>query len=621
MKYRAEIDGLRAIAVVPVILFHAGASVFSGGYVGVDVFFVISGFLITTILISDLREEKFSLAHFYERRARRILPALSFVILACIPFAYTLLDPPALRQFMQSIVATSTFLANVFFWLKTDYFDISAENNPLLHTWSLAVEEQFYVIFPIVLLLIYRIKPRLVPAVIGIFLILSLGYAQFYSFTDPKAAFYLLPTRAWELCFGALAAFVPQALVVRLSSERRNALTILGLSLILGSIFLFDKFTPTPSVWTAIPVFGATLVILFSGPKDYASYFLTAKPVVFIGIISYSAYLIHQPVFAFYRIGWGDISGAWFYLLIALVFGLAHLSWKFIETPFRHYSRVSNFYFSLIFLSLFVCFVVAGLVTHKSSLPKISAFQMKSGGLYDVDFQALKADANAMTSLLSTYIDGYSFETSKVRVLVVGDSLANDFLAASKLSDQLQLKYEFAHLDYDDLCFDPDYRSNLCSRYRGELVNNNSLVTDSDVIVLVVGFHPTTKLDRFVDENSAIIDKLVVLSSAEFQDPYAIASDFGDYSFSDYVGLGEFYARYKRQFTIDGNLNAQTLSAKLNVKFINGYDLFCKDDSFCPMVDLKGNIMHFDTAHKTRHGLINFSEKIVEHQSNIFMPN
>ena len=149
MKYRAEIDGLRALAVVPVILFHAGFELFSGGFVGVDVFFVISGYLITTILIEDIESQRFSLVNFYERRARRILPALFFVMLVCIPFAWMWMLPYQMKDFSQSLVAVSLFASNILFWRESGYFAAAAEEKPLLHTWSLAVEEQYYVLFPI----------------------------------------------------------------------------------------------------------------------------------------------------------------------------------------------------------------------------------------------------------------------------------------------------------------------------------------------------------------------------------------------------------------------------------------------------------------------------------------
>jgi peptidoglycan/LPS O-acetylase OafA/YrhL len=199
MKYRAEIDGLRALAVLPVILFHAGFEWFSGGFVGVDVFFVISGYLITTIIISEMADGKFSIINFYERRARRILPALFFVMAACLPFAWFWLAPTHLKNFGQSLAAVSTFSSNILFWWESGYFDTAAELKPLLHTWSLAVEEQFYLLFPLLLMITWRLGVRWILTLLALLFLCSLALAHWGAYNYPTASFYMLPTRGWEL--------------------------------------------------------------------------------------------------------------------------------------------------------------------------------------------------------------------------------------------------------------------------------------------------------------------------------------------------------------------------------------------------------------------------------------
>jgi peptidoglycan/LPS O-acetylase OafA/YrhL len=206
MRYRAEIDGLRAIAVLPVILFHAGFDVFGGGYVGVDVFFVISGYLITSILLSEFSQGDFSFARFYERRARRILPALFVVILACFPFAYVWMSPAQLDAFGLSVASVSIFASNILFWREAGYFDAASEIKPLLHTWSLAVEEQFYLLFPIFLALIWRYGRRWALAAVVCATIVSFAWAQWGTSSD-EAKFFLAPARIWELFAGSIAAF------------------------------------------------------------------------------------------------------------------------------------------------------------------------------------------------------------------------------------------------------------------------------------------------------------------------------------------------------------------------------------------------------------------------------
>jgi peptidoglycan/LPS O-acetylase OafA/YrhL len=207
MNYRREIDGLRALAVIPVILFHAGFQTFSGGFVGVDVFFVISGYLITSIILTGLEQNNFSIINFYERRARRILPALFFIMLICIPISWFLLLPYHLLEFSRSLIATTFFSSNILFWSESGYFANAAAEKPLLHTWSLAVEEQYYFLFPLFLMIFWKFGKRWILAFLGILFIASLALAEWAAYTKPAAAFYLLPTRGWEFLIGSFTAF------------------------------------------------------------------------------------------------------------------------------------------------------------------------------------------------------------------------------------------------------------------------------------------------------------------------------------------------------------------------------------------------------------------------------
>ena len=298
MIYRKEIDGLRAVAVVPVILFHAGLAVFSGGYVGVDVFFVISGYLITTILISELEQGNFSIARFYERRARRILPALFLVMLCCIPFAWIWMLPKELQDFSLSLVAVALFGSNILFWRQESYFAPAAELKPLLHTWSLAVEEQYYLLFPLALMLCWRFgRGRVFLTIAGV-AVASLLLSEWGWRNAPSANFYLAPMRAWELLIGSLCAFWLSGRDLR----PNNRLSLLGLALIVFAIFYYDDATPFPSVYALLPVLGTALIILFGGAGTWVAGMLGARPFVGIGLISYSAYLWHQPLFAFARL-------------------------------------------------------------------------------------------------------------------------------------------------------------------------------------------------------------------------------------------------------------------------------------------------------------------------------
>ena len=347
--YRPEIDGLRAVAVLPVILFHAGFSWFSGGFVGVDVFFVISGYLITSIILDDLHQGTFSLVHFYERRARRILPALFFIMAVCMPFAWTLLIPRDLKDFGESLAAVSIFSSNILFWLESGYFATEAGLKPLLHTWSLAVEEQYYILFPLLLMTCWRFGVRWIVGIIALSLVASLAIAHWGAYHKPTATFYLLPTRGWELFLGALTAFYlrRKSRLPDNTPTNRNwpqeLLGISGLTLIIIAIVCFDRSVPFPSLYALLPTVGAVLIILGAHDGTMVARLLGSRVPVTIGLMSYSAYLWHQPLLAFgHYQSLHEPSALLMGLLCGLTLPLAWLTWRYVEAPFRDRTRFSR---------------------------------------------------------------------------------------------------------------------------------------------------------------------------------------------------------------------------------------------------------------------------------------
>jgi peptidoglycan/LPS O-acetylase OafA/YrhL len=368
LRYRPEIDGLRALAVIGVVLYHIGLG-FPGGYVGVDVFFVISGYLITGIIIKDLRKGTFSMLDFWVRRIRRILPAVYVMIIASLILGYFIL--PSLKPITESSMASSLMASNIYFWRDSGYFAAGSDMKPLLHTWSLAVEEQFYVIFPLVLYVLWRFRKRHALAIvclIGIFSLLLSCWATVYK---PGANFYLLPTRAWELIVGACLAL---GLFQRESRPVTNEIVSwLGILMIFAAMFCYDHITPFPG-WMAIPpVVGSAMFIWANreAPTMIGKFF-SMRPVVFMGLISYSFYLWHWPLLVFAKRTIIDVDLSWKITLLLSSFLISVASWKFIETPFRREGVLSKRKPAFTFGVLSTCGILL-----------ISFSGMKFGGLID----------------------------------------------------------------------------------------------------------------------------------------------------------------------------------------------------------------------------------------------
>lgn len=335
LTYRPEIDGLRALAVMAVVLFHSHLRV-PGGYVGVDIFFVISGYLITGLIAADLAAGTFSLRDFWERRVRRIVPAASVTVIVCLVLGFALMLPPDFEALGRSAVAQALLVANHFFLGETGYFAAPAENQPLLHFWSLAVEEQFYLFFPCFLLALHRRGERAMFRGVAVLAAGSFGLSIVGVRWFPEATFFLLPTRAWELALGALLALRGGELP--LASRLRAPLGWAGVGLMVAPMALYDADTPFPGLAAVPPCAGAALVIWATGGETgLLKRMLALRPVVGVGLMSYSLYLWHWPVkvFSHYWFTGLHSPAAMRVAVVVASFGLAWLSWRFVEKPFR----------------------------------------------------------------------------------------------------------------------------------------------------------------------------------------------------------------------------------------------------------------------------------------------
>jgi peptidoglycan/LPS O-acetylase OafA/YrhL len=344
MKYRADIDGLRAMAVLPVLFYHAGIPGFPGGFVGVDIFFVISGYLICGMIDVDARSGSFSLGNFYKRRILRVLPALFTMFLVTSILAYLYCLPVELLDYSKSLASAVGSVSNVYFAGTAGYFDAPAETKPLLHTWSLGVEEQFYLFAPLLMLFAYRVLPKRAMLLFAAVAVVSFVAALAVNYRNTSFAFYLTPFRAWELVLGALLAigFIP----VPGSEFGKNACGAAGLLLLFGAICFGSSSAPL-LLMTSLAGIGATLVIASSERGvSTVGRLLSWRPIVFVGLISYSLYLWHWPLIVFQRTEALLVPGSFPNfsrpVLIAVSVGMAFLSWKFIEMPFRSRARETS---------------------------------------------------------------------------------------------------------------------------------------------------------------------------------------------------------------------------------------------------------------------------------------
>jgi peptidoglycan/LPS O-acetylase OafA/YrhL len=333
--YRPDIDGLRAVAVLSVVFYHLNKGWLPGGYFGVDIFFVISGYLITSIVWREVQDGNFTIGRFYDRRIRRILPALYLLLAVTTVAAIVLLLPADLVGYGKSQLATLGFVANVYFWRDTNYFARIAETKPLLHLWSLGVEEQFYILFPPLLLVLGRYWRRGALPIVAALVVLSLAAHVFALFVDGSGpAFFLLPTRAWELGLGALPALLPRGF--RLADPMPAIASTVGGALVVWSLVLpLDKIAMWPA--PIVSVVGATaLVAAGLNASPWLNRLLTLRPVVFVGLISYSLYLWHWPILVFSRYYLVREYAPWEVPLVLVAMGaMAVFSWRFVERPFR----------------------------------------------------------------------------------------------------------------------------------------------------------------------------------------------------------------------------------------------------------------------------------------------
>ena len=508
-QYRPDVDGLRAIAVISVIAFHFSNTVLPGGYFGVDIFFVLSGYLITAIIWREITLGEFSVVRFYDRRIRRIAPALLLTLVATTVGAALLLLPMDLIGYARSLLATVGFVANVYFWRDTDYFSRLADEKPLLHMWSLGVEEQFYVLFPLLLVLIARYSRNAVAIWVSVVVLTSLVLNAFLvKIGGALPAFYLLPARAWELGIGALVAFTPSG-----GARWRILAGVLGpAGAVLVAFGLFaGPVTSAPLLPDAVPAAAGTALLLWSGAggRHWLARWLSWRPLVFVGLISYSLYLWHWPVIVLLKyylvrdLGTWDICAA-----VALMTGCAVLSWRYVERPFRSYSMpiVKVRYAAL---AGSIAAVVAGaLIIAADGLPgRLNPAAAKINAAVGTNYRCAVSDYLYLAQSRACVLELPSRNPEDADVVVLGNSHAQMY--APVIQDVLRGLSLHGLLVPANGCL-PTYNVNVDPQCL-KLANRNidAVVSLRRARVVIIG---TTWSNRFASANGAAVpDPLGVL--------------------------------------------------------------------------------------------------------------
>tara|TARA_B100000579_G_C22821398_1_gene850849 strand:+ start:221 stop:2080 length:1860 start_codon:yes stop_codon:yes gene_type:complete len=605
MKYRKEIDGLRAVAVIPVIFFHAGIKYFEGGFIGVDIFFVISGYLITSILIQDIEKNNFSLINFYDRRVRRILPALFFVMLITIPFAWLWMMPTQMEGYSRSLIASTLFLSNILFWKERNYFEIGVEEKPLIHTWSLSIEEQYYLIFPIFLFYAWYFGKKKVFWIILLISLISFILSEWGWRNRPMANFFLTPTRTWELLVGSLTALYLSGQKIK----SNDLLSFLGLLFILLSVFFYDKNTPFPSFYTLLPISGVVMLIIYANDNTLIAKLLGNKSLVKIGLISYSLYLIHQPIFAFYRISPYYKSEIIYFLpLIFIAFLIAMFSWKYVEQPFRDKKKIKRkflFSLSLIFVLTFISFGFTG---------------VKSNGFNKLRF--LPSDREFLDVLL---LRNYQYVTNRfdqlknkewdinketTNVLIIGDSFAQDIVNSvyeAELNKSLSLKVKEIPASCGNLFIKYNLKEKQMSQTDRKICKKSDLFADENFLKDLARAEEVWLVSSWrkwhLKYMKASIENLSELTQAKIK--VFGRKDFPNFEPKKYIGLNKM-ERANYEDKINDKLLELNYDLALivgNERFVDIQKMVCEfEKSKCKVFDEDGQIKTWDGSHFTKSG-------------------
>jgi peptidoglycan/LPS O-acetylase OafA/YrhL len=608
-EYRPDIDGLRANAVAIVVLHHV--RLLRGGFIGVDIFFVISGFLITRIILREIEDGSFTLTAFYRRRVRRLFPALFAMFAASSIASVLLLFPNELVEFGKALASATFFVANIFFYRGDGYFAEATDIVPLLHTWSLSVEEQFYIVFPLLILATSRLGSYVTLLAIGVLLLLSFALSVTLIAADQSAAFFLFPPRAWELLLGcALGA----RLAPPIPAHYRDPAAAVALAALLLCAAVYDKDMSFPG-WSALAPCAAAAVLIHSAsssPTRIAS-FLSTRPLVYVGLISYSLYLWHWPIIVFYKAGTGhQLTGMEKCLLVVASLVVAHLSYRFVERPFREGSlkTAGAFSYSIAAASLSCLFFAIVLFSsgfaslYSDTVRRLAEFRYD----YSDAYRSGTCFKNKKSDVALHHVDEacLALDSSRRDFLILGDSHAAHYWAGFK-----DVFPEINFLQATASGCKPTLKSDgveFCREFMNKSIQflRRAKV---DAVILSARWDQASlpDLEETLHEIIKLAPATVILGPiAAYSDSLPKLLARAEYTEDD--GLVR-RARKEESRAIDRNIAAK-LEPFETVRYISVIDLLCDGSFECITVDREGLPIQFDSAHLTRGGAAYIAQQI-----------
>ena len=611
-KYSPELDSLRAISVIAVIIYHAkiyllGHLFFPGGYYGVDIFFVISGYLITSKIFEDLKYRQFSFKNFYLKRARRILPALFFVLIISFILSWFSLMPTQFSDYAKSVLYTLGFISNYFFYFSgLEYGAVAGLLKPILHTWSLGIEEQFYIIFPFFFLIIYKFFKQHIFSIFILIFLFSFIFALYFSNKNEILNFFLLPSRIWELLTGSIVFFIKIKNKIHISNIFSNFSTLIGLVLILLSFSLIYDVQPTPNIKTLIPLGGVIIIILFYKKEGFLNILFVNKLSLWIGLTSYSLYLLHYPIFAYVRSLRLATNIGEFTIVALIIFSLSSLSYLFIEKPFRNSKLISDkFFLNLIIFFVIIISAFSLITINKKGFEK----RFPSTDTFSLDNQKYLREVNNLTYTLG--IPKFS-DNKKINVLIIGDSHGRGTFNALKLNEEIFIDFEFSILDTEVDCLTTiKLNFRICDAYMTKL--QKSIFMESNIVVLSSSYSnlDLENIDISI-KNLIHYDKQVILTSHKpgfyFNNNKSLLDEFfiKNKKLPDGANLYNLKKEYfksldKRSQNINSRL--EKIAKKYELKYLNFTDLVCNPkDRTCDFMTSNGQKLNFDQFHYTIQG-------------------